>query len=49
MLKNHNNEDYTIPVTTLGIDLAKSVFHLHGVDDKGKITLRKRMSGGFVA
>ena len=30
--------------TTLGIDLAKNVFQLHGVDASGKTTLRKRLS-----
>src|SRR6266571_2555424 len=28
-------------VTTLGIDLAKSVFSLHGVDEKGQVMLRR--------
>jgi hypothetical protein len=28
-------------VTTVGIDLAKRVFALHGVDAKGRIVLRK--------
>jgi transposase len=28
-------------VTTLGIDLAKSVFSLHGVDDAGQVVLRR--------
>jgi hypothetical protein len=28
-------------ITTVGIDLAKSVFHLHGVDERGKAVLRK--------
>src|SRR5258708_23809063 len=28
-------------VTTLGIDLAKSVFSLHGVDGKGQVVLRR--------
>jgi hypothetical protein len=28
----------------LGIDLAKSVFHLHGADARGRMLLRKRLS-----
>ena len=28
-------------VTTLGIDLAKNVFHLHGVDEHGICCLQK--------
>lgn len=28
-------------ITTIGIDLAKTVFQVHGVDDRGKVVLRK--------
>lgn len=31
-------------VTTIGIDLAKNVFQIHGVDDEGKTVLQKRVS-----
>lgn len=31
-------------ITTIGIDIAKNVFQLHGVDSKGKTVLRKRIS-----
>jgi transposase len=30
-------------ITTIGIDLAKSVFQVHGVDSHGKTTLRKQL------
>jgi transposase len=30
-------------VTTVGIDLAKNVFQIHGVDGRGKAALRKRL------
>ncbi|GGL71552.1 hypothetical protein GCM10011392_27680 [Wenxinia marina] len=30
-------------ITTLGIDLAKSVFQLHGVDAEGAVVLRKKL------
>ncbi len=30
-------------VTTIGIDLAKSVFQIHGVDERGKAVLRKSL------
>ncbi|GMV52149.1 MAG: hypothetical protein AMXMBFR67_36920 [Nitrospira sp.] len=40
-------------ITTIGIDLAKQVFQLHGVDAHGKTVLRKRLSraalGSFMA
>jgi transposase len=32
--------------TTLGIDLAKSVFQLHGVDERGQVVVQKRVSRG---
>lgn len=31
-------------LTTLGIDLAKNVFQLHGVDERGRAVLKKRVS-----
>jgi transposase len=31
-------------VTTLGIDLAKSIFQLHGVDEHGKVAVEKRLT-----
>jgi transposase len=30
--------------TVLGIDLAKNVFQLHGVDDQGKVMVRKKLT-----
>ena len=30
--------------TTLGIDLAKNVFQLHGVDDQGKVVVRQKLT-----
>ncbi len=30
-------------VTTVGIDLAKNVFQVHGVDERGKTVLRKQL------
>ena len=35
-------------ITTIGIDLAKSVFQLHGVDAEGKVVLRKKLRRGAV-
>jgi transposase len=32
-----------MPVVRIGLDLAKYVFELHGVDDRGKVVLRKRL------
>ena len=30
-------------ITTLGIDIAKSVFQLHGVDADGAVVLQKKL------
>jgi len=35
-------------ITTLGIDLAKSVFQLHGVDADGAVILQKKLRRGAV-
>jgi len=31
-------------ISVLGIDLAKNVFQLHGVDDQGKVVVRKKLA-----
>ena len=31
-------------VTAIGIDLAKNMFHLHGVDADGRVVLRRKTS-----
>jgi transposase len=35
-------------LSVVGIDLAKSIFHLVGLDERGKILLRKRLARGEV-
>lgn len=30
-------------ITTVGIDLAKNVFQIHGVDERGETTLKKQL------
>ncbi len=30
-------------VSTIGLDLAKSVFQVHGADDKGKVVVRRQL------
>jgi transposase len=35
-------------ISVVGIDIAKRVFHLVGMDDRGKIVLRQRCSRGEV-
>jgi len=36
-------EPSTMTTTTIGLDLAKSVFQLHGVDSSGVVTFRKKL------
>ena len=36
-------------ITTIGIDLAKNVFQVHGVDRRGKAVLRKQLRRDQVA
>ena len=31
-------------ITTIGIDLAKNVFQVHGIDAKGEVVLRKQLN-----
>ena len=30
-------------ITTIGIDLAKNVFQVHGVDERGKVVVKKQL------
>jgi hypothetical protein len=36
-------------ITTVGIDLAKNVFQVHGIDERGKTVLRKQLRRAQVA
>jgi transposase len=36
-------------ITAVGIDLAKNVFQVHGVDGRGKVVLRKQLRRGQLA
>ena len=31
-------------ITTLGIDLAKNIFQLHGVNERGKVVLSRKVT-----
>ena len=35
-------------ISTIGLDLAKNVFQVHGVDEKGAVVVRKRLRRGQV-
>jgi transposase len=36
-------------ITTIGLDLAKNLFHVHGVDERGRVVLRKALKRAEVA
>jgi transposase len=40
---NERKEPSEMNVTTIGIDLAKSVFQLHGVDARGEVVFRRKL------
>jgi transposase len=35
-------------VTTIGLDIAKSVFQVHGVDMEGKVLIRRKLKHRYV-
>ena len=35
-------------VTTIGLDIAKSVFQVHGVDSEGKVVIRRKLKRRYV-
>src|SRR5262249_5743992 len=44
-----NREPSMSEITTIGLDLAKHVFQVHGIDAQGKLVLRKRLRRGQVS
>src|SRR5690349_7791263 len=40
---NHLREAFMGEVSTIGLDLAKSVFHVHGADASGAVLFRKKL------
>jgi len=47
-VSTHERETSEIQVTTIGLDIAKSVFQVHGVDERGRVVLRRRRARGKV-
>ena len=35
-------------ITTIGLDIAKSVFQVHGVDNDGKVVIRRQLKRRYV-
>jgi len=49
LLENHQEREPSMSeITTIGLDLAKHVFQVHGVDAQGTTVLRKRLRRGQV-
>ncbi len=43
-IKDHEqNEPSAMNVTTIGLDLAKNVFQVHGIDDAGNVIVRRSL------
>ena len=41
---NHDQDELSaMKVTTVGLDLAKNVFQVHGIDSAGKVTVRRSL------
>jgi transposase len=46
---SHDSEEPNMQaVTTIGLDIAKSVFQVHGVDAAGKILIRRKLKRRYV-
>jgi transposase len=41
-------EFVTNTVTTIGLDIAKSVFQVHGIDAQGKVVIRRQLRRRYV-
>lgn len=43
-IETRSEEGPAMKVTSLGIDLAKNILRLHGVDDRGSVVLRRQLA-----
>jgi len=48
VVSNHERGDVPMQITTVGLDIAKNVFQVHGIDAHGRVVLRKRLARGQV-
>jgi carotenoid cleavage dioxygenase-like enzyme len=49
VVKDHQQREPSMgDITTIGLDLAKNVFQVHGVDEAGGVVVRKRLRRGQV-
>src|SRR3989304_1560132 len=49
LLKPHDSEEPIMQaVTTIGLDIAKSVFQVHGIDAEGNVLIRRQLKRRYV-
>src|SRR3954451_3816907 len=49
MLRPHDSQEPLMQtVTTIGLDIAKSVFQVHGIDAEGKVVIRRQLKRRYV-
>ncbi len=49
VIDNHEQEEPTaMKITTIGLDLAKNVFQVHGIDAAGEVVVRRALRRGQV-
>src|ERR1700694_2813360 len=49
LLRPHDSEEPSMQtITTIGLDIAKSVFQVHGVDAEGKVVIRRQLKRRYV-
>ena len=48
-VKAHDSEESIMQaITTIGLDIAKSVFQVHGVDNAGQVVIRRQLKRRYV-
>jgi transposase len=49
LLMRHDSEDPIMQaITTIGLDIAKSVFQVHGIDVEGNVIIRRQLKRRYV-
>src|SRR6266581_1390958 len=49
LIRPHDSEELPMQtITTIGLDIAKSVFQVHGIDAEGKVMLRRQLKRRYV-
>ena len=49
LLRHHDSEEQSMQtIKTIGLDIAKSVFQVHGVDAAGQVVVRRKVKRRYV-